>query len=221
MRQLVVEDENGNRRAVPLNLQWSADVLRQALEARGVQGWALREVYFEPEEKDQALALLRQVLPGFSAQHFGLSGAGQSIRTIGFMNQVGPSYSRGLSKIALHGALKLITDLDGHAWELDSLRSFIRYDQRPIRNPVTPLPESLVPELGILLTPWERGHVFIFETRAGQIFVRLQFFVSPTLPNDHMPPPWQVRLGRYRRRHPRCPHYGSRGICRSPMPPGT
>ena len=196
MQQLVLESDTGERRAVPFNLNWSAEVLRQALESRGVQGWLLREVYFEPEHMQQARELLSQVVPGFSAQHFALSGAGQSVRRIGFMNHVGPPYLRGLSKIALHGTLRLFEGLDGHALEFNSLRRFIRYDERPTSNPVSQLPGTLLPEVGDMSTGWERGHIFIFETRAAQFFVRLQFFVSRTLPADQVPPPWQVRLGR-------------------------
>ena len=196
MQQLVLESDTGEKRAVPFNLEWSAEVLRRALETRGVQGWALCEVYFEPEHMQQARSLLSQVLPGFSAQHFGLSGAGQSVRTIGFMNEVGPSYFRGICKIAFHGALRLFPDLDGHAWEFDSVRRFIRYDERPISSPVAKLPGALLPKIGDATLPGGRGHIFIFETRANQLFVRIQFFVSRTLPAEHVPPPWQIRLGR-------------------------
>jgi hypothetical protein len=113
------------------------------------------------------------------------------------MNAVGPGYLRGLSKIALHGALKLEQNLDGHAWEFNSLRRFIRYDERPRYNPVTKLPPgSFDADLRNLRIPWERGHAFLLETRGDRVFVRLQFFVSPSLPPDHVPPPWEVRLGR-------------------------
>jgi hypothetical protein len=41
MQQLVLESDTGERRAVPFRLEWSAEVLRKALESRGVQGWSL------------------------------------------------------------------------------------------------------------------------------------------------------------------------------------
>ena len=48
MQQLLLESDTGEKRAVPINLEWSAEVVRRALETRGVQAWSLREVYVEP-----------------------------------------------------------------------------------------------------------------------------------------------------------------------------
>jgi hypothetical protein len=197
LRQVVVESESGKRLAVPINLQWTPDVLRQALKSRNVEDWSLREVYCEPEDLEETRRLISPVFPRFEAQHYALSGAGQSNRTMRFMNAVGAGYMRGLAKIALHGALKLEPNLDGHAWEFDSLRRFIRHDERPRHNPVTALPPgSLEVDLGTLVLPKDRGHVLLIETRAQQVFVKLQFFLSASQPSDHVPPPWQVRLGR-------------------------
>src|SRR5688572_17133852 len=65
MQQVVLENDT-QRRSVPFSLEWNAQVLRGALDERGVQGWSLREVYCEPEHLDQARVLLRQVLPGLA-----------------------------------------------------------------------------------------------------------------------------------------------------------
>jgi hypothetical protein len=103
---------------------------------------------------------------------------------------------RGLAKIALHGALKLEPRLDGHAWEFNSLRRFIRFDERPKYNPVKPFEHGAFDtDFGTLVLPKDRGHVVLLETRAQQVFVKLQFFASATLPKDHVPQPWEVRLG--------------------------
>ena len=195
MQQLVIVNESGRRRAVPFNLEWSPDVLRHALATRGVEEGTLSEIYLDPEDLPRAREVLRIVFPGFSAEHFARSGAGQTVRRLGFWNTVNASYFRGVAKICFHGALRLVDGLDGHAWEFDVLRRFIRYGERPASNPVTQLPRSLVAELGMTL-PRDRGHVFVVEVKAGQVFAKVQLFVSATLPEGSTPPSWQVRLGR-------------------------
>jgi hypothetical protein len=106
--------------------------------------------------------------------------------------RLGPDYFRGLSKIALHGALRLVPELDGHAWEFDSLRRFIRYAELPAFPPMWRKAGSLIAGLGngVMLREW--GHVVVVEAGEGQIFVMLQFFVGP----GAIPPARVVRLGR-------------------------
>ena len=195
MRQLVVLDADGKRRAVPFNLQWTPVVLREAIAAKGLQGGVLREVYLDEADLPNARKVLSEVFPGFKAEWFGRSGAGQSVRTIGVWNSLDASYFRALAKIGLHGALRLVPGLDGHSWQFDVLRRFIRYDERPSSSPVGRRATSLVSELGITV-PEHGCHVFSFDAKEGQLFATLQCFASASLPETFTPPTWQVRLGR-------------------------
>jgi hypothetical protein len=111
---------------VPFNVEWTAAILRAALTHRGIEGGTLVEVYLDLEFLEGCRPVLSAVFPGFRAEHFARSGAGQSRRTLRFENRIGPTYFRGIAKIAFHGALKLIPDLRGDEWEFGTVRRFIR-----------------------------------------------------------------------------------------------
>jgi hypothetical protein len=53
LQQLVIRDASGARHSVPLNIAWSADVLRQTLTHRGIQGGTLVEIYLDPEHVER------------------------------------------------------------------------------------------------------------------------------------------------------------------------
>ena len=192
MQQLVVVDGSGARHLIPFNPDWTAEILRGALTHRNIAGVTLREVYLDQEHIERVKPVLREVLPGFKAELFSRDGAGQRVRRIGFENTIGPDYFRGLAKIALHAALRLVPGLDGHAWEFDSLRRFIRYAELPTHQPIRRRQAPLVPGLGngVMLRDW--GHIIGIEAGESQLFVLLQFFIGP----GAIPPPWVVRLGR-------------------------
>jgi hypothetical protein len=191
LQQLVVIDGQGIRHLIPFNPAWTAEILRAALGHRHIENGTLREVYLDEEHLQQVRPVLREVFPGFEAELFGRSGAGQTVRRLGFENNLGPDYFRGLSKIALHGALRLVPELDGHAHEFDSLRRFIRYAELPASRPIWHTPGSLIAGLGngVMLRDW--GHVVAVEAGEDQIFVMLQFFIGP----GATPPVWVVHLG--------------------------
>jgi hypothetical protein len=191
LEQIVIRDASGARHAVPLNTAWSADVLRQALRHRGIEG-SLVEIYLDADHVERVRPILSQVFPGFSADHFSRSGAGQQVRTLEFENRVGVDYFRAIAKIAFHGALRLGPGLDGKEWEFDVLRRFIRYGDRPTTNPVQMSNQGIVAGLGrgVMLRDW--GHVVAVETTYNMVSARLQFFVGPSA----IPPTWIVRIGR-------------------------
>jgi len=191
-QQLVVIDGQGIRHLIPFNTAWTAEILRAALSHRRIENGTLREVYLDEEHVQHVRPVLREIFPGFRAELFGRSGAGQTVRRLGFENNLGPDYFRGLSKIAFHGALRLVPELDAHAWEFDSLRRFIRYAELPASRPIWRTQGSLIAELGngVMLRDWV--HVIVIEAGEHQIFVMLQFFVGP----GAIPPAWVVRLGR-------------------------
>jgi hypothetical protein len=166
------------------------------MESKGVAGWTPTELYVDPERLDEAKALLHATVPGFLVEHFAREGAGEQVRRIGFENSLGPAYFRGLSKIAFHAALNLMPQLDGHAWEFDVLRRFIRYDQRPLRNPVARLERSVPQMIGLSALPRRRGHIIVASTHNGELTASLQFFLDSALSANETPPPWAVRIGR-------------------------
>lgn len=192
LQQLVIADESGKRHAIPFNVEWSADVLRKAVNNRGIAGGTLVEIYLDPEHLDRVKPTLSEVFPKFSAQHFGRSGAGQQRRTILFENRIGPVYLRAVAKIALHGALKLRPELIGNEWEFDVLRRFIRRGDLPMTNPVQYRNERIIAGIGddVMLRDW--GHVVAVETTETTVFTKLQFFIGP----GAIPPMWIVRVGR-------------------------
>ena len=112
--------ERLSRHLIPFNPSWSADILRGALNHRDIENGTLHEIYLDEKHVEQVKPVLREVFPGFKAELFGRSGAGQTVRRLGFENSIGPDYFRGLAKIALHGALRLMPEWDGHAWEFDT-----------------------------------------------------------------------------------------------------
>jgi hypothetical protein len=193
LQQLVFEDSSGRRRAVPLNLKWTPDVLRAAIARRDLDGWIPTEVYVDVEDLPRALELLKAVAPGYSIQHYHRTGAGQKVRTLGFLNTVGIPYLRGVAKVGFHCALRLVRGLDGNAREFDVLRRFLRYGELPTRLPLTPRTGNLVTELALTLPVSRGGHLFLIEERAADLLVTSQLFASSSLPS---PPMWQIRLGR-------------------------
>jgi hypothetical protein len=68
MRQVIIIDAKGRRRAVPINLQWTPEVLREAIKSRGIEGGTLSELYVDEEDLQTARKLLSAVLPGFKVE---------------------------------------------------------------------------------------------------------------------------------------------------------
>jgi len=193
LQQLVVVDCEGNRHAVPFNIEWPAEVLRAAIKHRGIEGAKLREIYLDPEHLERAKPVLSDVFPKFSdVQHFARSGAGQQRRTLLFENRIGPAYFRAVAKIAFHGSLRFVPELSGHEWEFDVLRRFIRRGELPSTNPVQPKKESIVARFGDVFMLRDWGHVIAVEANYTTLRVKLQFFVGPAA----VPPTWVVRIGR-------------------------
>jgi len=195
LQQIIVTGDDSVRRACIFKLEWPADVLRQALESKGIHGGKLTEVYAKADDAIAAKPLLKEVFGPFHAELFDVTGGGESVRRLGFENTVGADYFRALAKMALHFALAFIDQLDGHAWELDRIRRFIRYDERPSSNPVTRLPRSLSSTLTDVL-PKQRGHIFSVQGQGPDLIVKLQCFFDPAFAEDELPPSWKVRLGR-------------------------
>jgi hypothetical protein len=191
MQQLVVVDSSGTRHLIPFNPEWTAEVLRVALTHRNITGATLHEIYLDQHHVERVKPVLRDVFPGFRAELFGRDGAGQKVRRIGFENTIGPDYFRGLAKIALHGALRLVPELDGHASEFESLRRFIRHAEPPADRAIWRRQDALVQGLGNgeMLRDW--GHIIGINADESQLCVLLQFFIGP----GALPPPWVIRLG--------------------------
>jgi hypothetical protein len=177
---------------VPFNVEWTAAILRAALTHRGIEGGTLVEVYLDLEFLEGCRPVLSAVFPGFRAEHFARSGAGQSRRTLRFENRIGPTYFRGIAKIAFHGALKLIPDLRGDEWEFGTVRRFIRDGHLPFVQPIHRVYEPIIAGVGGRITLRDWGHVIAVEADHQHVTVRLQFFIGPSA----IPATWVVRLGR-------------------------
>lgn len=61
LQQLVIVDGSEKRHVIPFNIEWSADVLRKAVQHRGIEGGKLTEIYLDPEHLDRAKPILSEV----------------------------------------------------------------------------------------------------------------------------------------------------------------
>ena len=191
LEQLVLV-KDGHRISVPLNAQWNAATLRTAIANRGAEGGALVEVYADRATLEQMRPLLREVLPGFEAEWFERDGAGQQPRQLQFANHLREPYLRGIAKIAFHGALKLLPNLDGYAREFEHVRRWIRFGERPPQPFWRLVAQPILAGLGagVVLRDW--GHVVAVDSAYQTVSVKMQFFVGPGV----MPQTWVVLLGR-------------------------
>lgn len=60
LQQLVIVDGSEKRHVIPFNIEWSADVLRKAVQHRGIEGGKLTEIYLDPEHLDRAKPILSE-----------------------------------------------------------------------------------------------------------------------------------------------------------------
>jgi len=194
LEQLVVKDETGVLHAVPFNIDWSPVVLREALRSRGLADVQLEDVYLDAEKLERARPVLTEVFPGFTAQHYGRSGAGRQHRTLRFEHTIGPAYFRAIAKVAFHAALRFVPHLSGHDWEVNSIREFVRRGQLPKIRPVRAAQERMQiigGELGDLRLE-DRHHVVIIHTSYRFVDANIRFFAGPGAD----PQKWLVRIGR-------------------------
>jgi hypothetical protein len=185
-----VEDLGGTKHAVPLNLQWTVDVLRGALASKNLTDANLVEVYIDPDESARARELLGPVFPGFRAELFSRDGE-PNLKRVRFENILARPYFRALAKIALHYALKYVDVWRGTEPEFDPIRRFIREDRGDVDHFVTGT-ASFSPFVPPRSAPIRWAHFVAVEAHADGVDGLLQFFVGPDA--DYRPFFWTVRL---------------------------
>ena len=192
LEQIVITVGEGRRISVPFNVNWTPQLLRQAVAARGAEGGTLTEIYLDPEKLENAFRLLGVVFPGYrDVQHYGRDGAGQRNRTIGFENRLNDVYFRAIGKIAFHGALKFLDQLDGAHANFAPLREWLQGRAQRPAGVVEYRQNQIIYGIGGRNTLRSWGHVVAVEANYLRVQALLQFYIGP----DRLPGSWLVHLG--------------------------
>jgi hypothetical protein len=187
-RQIQVTSGGGQHRYMLLNLAWQPDTLRKMVATVGFREPQLTEIYCDPDEVDEARALLSPVFPGFTAQAYARDGESAQRQMRGEFRLAAP-YFRGLAKIAFHYAIAHAPWLRGDEPEFGLLRDFIRHGRG---NPWFFVEDatgqfSFVPR-NKTVRRW--AHFLALDSDEMGVLVRLQLFLGPGFPAF----PWIVRL---------------------------
>lgn len=190
LRQIILEDTQGIRHTLPLNLEWNADTLRLALTRRRLTGATPVEVYVDPEETERARQLLSQAFSSFRADLFARDGEVGNKR-VRFENTLARNYFRSLAKVAFHYALKHVNFWNGTETVFTPIRRFIREDEGNVDAFVLGT-SSFSPFVAPKSVPVRWAHFFAVDARDDGVNGLLQFFVGPD--TDYRPIFWTVRL---------------------------
>jgi hypothetical protein len=167
---------------------WDARILREALERKGLGGATIVALYSDPDEREAALPILKDLFSPFDIPCYKRTVPVGAEASIGEVQPVlaswhfGDEYCRAVAKMAFHYLLKFCPFMTGREEGFKPVREFVRHGEGNVLDFVR------ITRDAFSATHW--GHTFLVRTGSSGIQASLQFFVAPRIHG----PIWAVNL---------------------------